>query len=153
MRILVLRRLSGALLLSACVPVPNAASHDVTADSTAVRAASDAYVAAALANDAAAVSAFWTDDAVFMNAGMPTLRGRTSIDSLIQGMHSSVRVTELAVQIDELTVSGDAAYLLGTYNETLMPASGAPQRVSGRYLHVWRRQADGSWKLARAVGA
>jgi uncharacterized protein (TIGR02246 family) len=125
----------------------------VAADSAAVRAASDAFAAAALANDVPALAAMWSDDAVFVNVGMPTIRGKASIDSLIQSMHSAARVTELTVQIDELAVSGDAAYLLGTYSETLTPTSGPAQRVTGRYLHVWRRQPDGSWKLARAIGA
>ena len=31
------------------------------------------------------------------------------------------------------------------------PASGAPQRGSGKFLNIVRRQADGSWKSARVI--
>ena len=141
---------AAALAFVGCAP--SSTPRDTAADSAAVHQAMDAYVTTALSNDVAAISAFWTDDAVFLNTGMPTIRGRISIDSLIQSMRAAMQVTGLEVQLDEVTVSGDAAYMIGTFHETLVPNEGPTQEVTGRFLQVWRRQSDGSWKIARSMG-
>jgi len=42
--------------------------------------------------------------------------------------------------------SGDLAYITGTYEMTENNAGGKPQTDKGKYLEVWKKQADGSWK-------
>ena len=141
-----------ALLLSACATGGASRAGDTAADSTAVREALEAYLTAARANNVAGLQAVWADDGVYLNAGMPTLRGRKAIDSLIQAFHAVMDVKQIAVQVEELTVSGDLAYMWGTYSETVVLAADSTQTMQGRYLFVWRRQADGSWRIARAAG-
>ena len=43
--------------------------------------------------------------------------------------------------------SGDLGYTSGTYIWTFKDASGKPVSDKGKYLTVWRKQADGSWKV------
>lgn len=140
------------LLLSACAPSGAGRAGDAAADSAGVRRALESYVSAARANNVAGMQAVWTDDGVYANAGIPTLRGRASIDSLIQAFYSTMQVKELSVDVEELAVSGDVAYLWGTYSETLAVSADSTQVFRGRYLWVMRRQSDGLWKIARAFG-
>lgn len=140
------------LATMACSPAVSS-TNSQAGDSAAVHAALDRYIAAGRSNDTTAMFSVWTDDAAYINTGVPTIRGRTAIDSLIRTFHTSMSVTRLDVEIDELSVSGDAAYAMGTFRETMRGADGDSLDVAGRYLQIWRRQPDGSWKLARAFGA
>lgn len=53
----------------------------------------------------------------------------------------------------ETVVEGDLAFQRGTYEMTLTPKDGAGDgvRSAGNYLHIYQRQADGSWALTRAM--
>jgi ketosteroid isomerase-like protein len=52
----------------------------------------------------------------------------------------------------ETVIDGDLAVQRGTFTMTLTPIEGGEGRTSGgNYLHVYQRQADGSWALTRAM--
>ena len=141
------------VVVMACSSGPSSSDEGAGGDSVAVLAAIDRYAQAGRTNDLAAMTGAWTDDAVYVNAGTPTIRGRTAVDSVIRNFHTTMSVTALDVDIDELSVSGDAAYAMGTFRETLRGANGDTLSMAGRFLHIWRRQPDGTWKLARAFGS
>ena len=44
--------------------------------------------------------------------------------------------------------NGAMAWVSGTYELTMNDASGKPMNDRGKYLEVWEKQADGSWKCA-----
>src|SRR5437660_7905312 len=46
----------------------------------------------------------------------------------------------------EVTQSGDPAFSSGTYEVTLNYPTGTPVNDRGKYLEVWKKQADGKWK-------
>jgi ketosteroid isomerase-like protein len=48
----------------------------------------------------------------------------------------------------EVARSGDLGYSQGTYDLTFNDPSGKPMTDRGKYLEVWKKQADGSWKCA-----
>jgi ketosteroid isomerase-like protein len=43
--------------------------------------------------------------------------------------------------------SGDLGYTSGTYIWSFRDTSGKPVSDKGKYLTVWKKQADGSWKV------
>jgi ketosteroid isomerase-like protein len=43
--------------------------------------------------------------------------------------------------------SGDLGYTIGTYDWSYKDASGKAITDKGKYLTVWKKQADGSWKV------
>jgi ketosteroid isomerase-like protein len=49
--------------------------------------------------------------------------------------------------------SGDMGYTWGHYEGHSKDASGNPVTTSGRYITMWRKQADGSWKVVLDAGA
>jgi ketosteroid isomerase-like protein len=54
--------------------------------------------------------------------------------------------------VAELEGRGDVAYARGSYSMKIaVPGAPAPVDEKGKYVEIWRRQADGSWKLARDI--
>jgi len=49
--------------------------------------------------------------------------------------------------------SGDMGYTWGHFEGHSKDASGNPVTVTGRYITVWKKQADGQWKVALDAGA
>jgi ketosteroid isomerase-like protein len=49
--------------------------------------------------------------------------------------------------------SGDMGYTWGHYEGRSKDANGNPVSTSGRYITMWRREPDGSWKVVLDAGA
>lgn len=49
--------------------------------------------------------------------------------------------------------SGDIGYTWSHYEGHSKDANGNPVLVSGRFITIWRKQPDGSWKVALDAGA
>jgi ketosteroid isomerase-like protein len=62
------------------------------------------------------------------------------------------RVEWLAFGTTEVVAVEDLAYHAFTYTWRVTPRAGGEGKVSsGKGLHILRRQADGSWKIAREI--
>lgn len=136
-----------------CAEQPAPAGSDTTASPAAtsadIAAVRDAWLAAAARDDAAAVAAMYTDDAIFVATEAPAARGRAAIQ---QALAESFPISTVdTVDSKEVVVSGDVAYDYGEYQQTVTPPNGAQQTFRGHYVVVLRRQADGSWKLSKHV--
>ena len=49
----------------------------------------------------------------------------------------------------EVQVAGRMAYERGTFIQKLTPATGQPSVQRARYLAIWLRQPDGTWRCSR----
>jgi uncharacterized protein (TIGR02246 family) len=125
----------------------------------AVRAAIEAtekqWSAAFLKGDAAAVAALYTDDAATVPPAGEWFRGRDGITKLEQAQLDSVNVTAREDVTEEVTVTGDDyAVEIGHYAWSGTAKKGGGARgESGRYMVLWKKGADGTWKLYRDLGA
>jgi ketosteroid isomerase-like protein len=86
------------------------------------------------------VENFYTEDAHLLPPNHPRVSGRSHIRRFFQGLREA-GVGELSAETIQIDVSGDLAYCMGTY------AFGTPAANKGKFLEVYRRQADGSWKM------
>jgi uncharacterized protein (TIGR02246 family) len=118
---------------------------------TAIDAAMKTYIAALKANDAKAAAAHWEDAGVYVNTGIPTKRGRSEIAAMAKSVFDSARV-DYSMTIDNIEAGSDMASLLGSYSAIVRDPGATPHRLGGRFLFVFRRQVDGSWKISRGVG-
>jgi ketosteroid isomerase-like protein len=48
-------------------------------------------------------------------------------------------------------LAGDLAIETGTFTFTQKPKGSAAITDKGKYMTVWKKQADGSWKLLRDI--
>lgn len=60
-------------------------------------------------------------------------------------MESRVTLPWQAAKV-EVSRSGDLGYTIGTYEGTWTPPKGEAVKDRGKYLEVWKKQADGKWK-------
>jgi ketosteroid isomerase-like protein len=49
----------------------------------------------------------------------------------------------------EIMVVGDTAYEVGTYQMDLTPQGSPALSDVGKYLMVWKRASDGTWRVLR----
>jgi ketosteroid isomerase-like protein len=63
----------------------------------------------------------------------------------------SWRGDQLSATKVEVAKAGDLAYVSGTYEETMTDASGKPGKDRGKYLEIFRKQTDGTWKCIRDI--
>jgi uncharacterized protein (TIGR02246 family) len=112
----------------------------------AVEAANAEWTAAFNRGDAVAVAALYTEGAILMPPDIEMVRGRQGIQEFWQariqrGLKDAV-LTTVEVQAD-----GNTAYEIGRVSLTFYAKDQAPKPISGKYVVVWKRQADGRWKL------
>jgi ketosteroid isomerase-like protein len=51
----------------------------------------------------------------------------------------------------EVAQGGDLAYVSGTYEETMTDASGQSVKDHGKYVEIFKKQADGTWKVVADI--
>lgn len=133
------------LLSTACQT--QATSDTRAADETALKKLDDEWSKAAGSRDVEKTISYYSDDAVLMPPNIPTLTGKEPIRTLWKSMLESPAFSGgwKATKV-EVARSGDLAYVSGNYEFNEKDESGKPITDKGKYLEVWRKQADGSWK-------
>jgi uncharacterized protein (TIGR02246 family) len=104
-----------------------------------------AFAEAYKRGDATGCAAIYSEDAFQLAPNQPMLRGKQAIKEFFQGVIDQVGGT-LSTQIVEFGVEGDLAYQMGTVTFT-----GTKTPDQGKFVHIFRRQQDGSWKMHVAI--
>jgi len=134
------------LLVSACAQKVND-----PADVKAVKDLLAGFPRAALANDAAFfASTYYKEDAIrFPPNGLP-LMGKDAIMKAWQNGWDDYKLTDFTLPVDQVLTSGDLAVARGTGVETGTPTAGGlpAYKYPGKWVGVYQRQSDGSWKCA-----
>ena len=104
-----------------------------------------------LKGDTAKMSSVYTSDALVLSPNAPLARGRSEINRLNAGMLAAFTVTAASMKTSDLIVTGDYAIETGKYEMTMQPKTGAPISDVGKYVSVWQKQSDGSWKMVRDI--
>jgi uncharacterized protein (TIGR02246 family) len=115
------------------------------ADAAALRAVHDRFSAALLGQQFDAVAALYADDAVLLPPQEPAVHGRAAIRKWTAAVP---RVTRVVLQVDDLDGRGDVAYMRGTFAMTLEPEGAPAVSVTGKYVEILKKQADGAWRFA-----
>lgn len=102
------------------------------------------WEAAVRAGDAAAVAALYSADATLLPDGAEPLSGSEAIQQFWAGFIAEIPAgATLNLETVEVHGSGNLAYEIGRF--TLNAAGETID--SGKYLVVWQREPDGTWKL------
>ncbi len=87
----------------------------------------------------------YAEDAVICPQGGPMVTGKENIEAFFKEMSSMMK--EMSFASTKFDASGDIAYEVGTYTGVWdMPGMGSVED-KGKYVSVWKRQADGAWKI------
>ena len=135
------------LFLSACTQQPPPQPDTRAADEAAVRAASAEWSQATMAKDLEKCLSYYAAEASVFPPNAPVAAGN---DARRQFWASMLNTPGLAVNWTttrvEVARSGDLAYEAGTYEMTAADKKGQSQTQKGKYVAVWKKQADGAWK-------
>ena len=133
------------VLIAGCVAPQQ---FDAAAEKAKIEADCKALQQAYLKGDATTVLSYYDENAVVLVPRKPMVKGRESIEKLIAGwMQSEMKLKEFSSATISVEGAGDFAIQLGRYYETF-DLSGKVIADSGKFVTVWRKQADGSWKMA-----
>jgi ketosteroid isomerase-like protein len=137
----------------AAATLAGAPAGDVTAAKQAIEAQNARFADALVKGDTATIASTYADDAIVMMSEVPAAHGHDAIAKTFAGMGSAMKVTAFKLTSQDVIVSGDYAIETGAYDMNAQPmAKGAkPEHGVGKYLVVWKKQADGSYKILRDI--
>ena len=95
--------------------------------------------------DAAACAAVYTDDAKILPPDSPELTGKQAAQGLWQSI-IDMGVKSISLQTLELEEMGDMAVDRGAATVDIQGEGGETMQASGKYIVLWKRQTDGTWK-------
>jgi len=96
---------------------------------------------------------FFAEDGTMFPQGSPPVRGHEAIRALmspafdLEGFSLTWEPVEAEVSED-----GSLGYTHGTFEMFVPGEDGEVTSTTGKYLTVWRKQSDGSWKVAADIG-
>ncbi|HEY8592694.1 MAG TPA: DUF4440 domain-containing protein [Sphingomicrobium sp.] len=141
-----------AIAAAACSPAEQ--RHEAAVDTKAEEAklmqtSRDWSKLAEAGKDAQRVAAYWADDAVLMQQGMPTLRGQAAARDMAEQM---IKIPGFKISWEPIeahvAASGDMGYIIERSRVTEPDASGKPVTHEMRALTVWKKDASGNWRNA-----
>lgn len=101
--------------------------------------------------DALGIAIHFTDDAVLMPPGQPSLIGPQAVENYYQAIFDEYH-TELTSEYREVEVSGNLAYGRGYAKVKLTPKNGGESSYAeSEYINILKKQADGTWKTTHDI--
>lgn len=132
----------------ACDSPHSKATPDPAQALAALRTADSLVQAAIVARDADRAASFYAEQAVMMPVAEATIEGRPAILAEwrhvfgIPGYANRARLVAA-----DLSTAGDLGYTRGTYESPMLGPDGQQLLERGKWVSVWKRQADGQWRI------
>jgi uncharacterized protein (TIGR02246 family) len=136
------------LIASGCESTPK----DTRAtDETTIRALDAQWAKSAAAKDLDATVGYYSDDASLLAPNSPIASDKQSIREAWNALlGSGTSLTWQATKVD-VAHSSDLAYVVGTYQLMTNDPNGSVAADRGKFVEVWKKQADGSWKTVADI--
>lgn len=119
------------------------------ADREAIHRADEMFARNASAiprNDQASVG-YYEADAIMLAPGQRPIVGHAAIAAFLSAFPP---FSDYRLEVAEIQGDGDLAFERGTAS-MIIAATEPPSHWRVNYLVIWRRQVDGSWKVAREI--
>jgi ketosteroid isomerase-like protein len=144
------------LFLSGCIALLSFAFVGTGAADTkieqALRDLDAQWSAAAGAKDLDKTVSYYAEGAIVMPPNASAATTKEAIRSVWKEMLTTpgAAISWKATKV-EVAKSGDLAYVSGTYEETITDASGKPVNDRGKYVEIFKKQPDGTWKAVADI--
>ena len=115
---------------------------------SALRAQEDAWLKAFQAHDLNKALGFLAPGAVAMAPNAPAMKTQKELHDGYAPL--AAPDSKISFKADYSAVSGDLGVTSGPYQITMME-NGKKVDDKGKYVTVWKKQADGSWKVVRDI--
>ncbi len=136
-----------ALIFSACnAPAEKAVPADMDKLKTEIQAMEDAFAAAEKAKDAAAVAAYYSDDAISYSRNEEPASGKATIQERIAQRLAKDTIGNYNVyKVVDLFAEGNMVVEIGSW--TVLSPAGA-ETEKGHYMSLFQKR-DGKWVCVR----
>ncbi len=125
-------------------------STDSEADIAAINDIWPQYCASLIDGDMDRWISLWADDGIQMPPDTPARKGKEKIREANQLLLDLYHWDIAAINVEETHVAGDWAFSRGNYTWAWTPKDGSEKMAgTGKFLTIFQRQDDGSWKIAR----
>lgn len=141
------------MLLAGCSGTPAPPPDTSAADQKAIKDLETAWSGEYASKDLDKIAGHYADDASLMIADMPVMKGKDAIRAGLKDLLSDKNLAlSFATSSVDSSKSGDLAYSQGTYIMTsTSPKTKKPVTEKGKYVTVYRKQTDGSWKAVADI--
>jgi uncharacterized protein (TIGR02246 family) len=117
-------------------------------DEQAIREIVETWHRATAAGEISRILPLMAEDAVFLGAGRPPMRGRSAFEDGLRAILAHTRI-DPSGDIREIAVCGDLAYCWSDLSVKITPlAAGPTARLAGPVLTILRKR-DGHWIVVR----
>ncbi len=122
------------------------------ADTAGLKKTIDEFNAASIeamtTNNSAKVAPFYAEDAVSMPPNEGPVKGRENIMAWMKKMGDmGVKIKTAKFSTVESDAAGNVGYEVGEYEMTMEMAPMGEMADNGKYLAIFKKQQDGSWKV------
>ena len=122
---------------------------DPPIDSSTLLKADEAFDAATAEEGLKGFSSFLADDVVTLRPDKPIIAGKEAMTalwtSLLTNPNLMIRWKPVKASV---SASGDLGYTVGSYEISRKDEQGTHVVATGKYVTIWKKQGDGSWKVA-----
>lgn len=117
-------------------------------DAAEIRAAERALEQALQSSEPTARVYSYTEDAIFVAPGAPAVQGRAALLQMARAMKplSSVSIQPIRTEGSEGLAT---VYAYASWTSGRPPEAGSVSKVRG--IIVWRKEADGQWRVAQEL--
>jgi ketosteroid isomerase-like protein len=105
-----------------------------------------------LARGGAGFADWFAEDGVLLGNGAAPAVGRVAIAKSANWLPEAYQLTWTPTDA-VMGPSGDIGWTWSHYEGHSKDANGNPVTVTGRFITIWRKQADGNWKVVLDAGA
>jgi ketosteroid isomerase-like protein len=95
------------------------------------------------------ILSFWTNDAIVMPPGFPSIIGK---DALRHYVENSLHIPGFQISWKssdvEFSLDGNLAYMFSQNEVSMNGKDGNLFTMTGRAITIWRRESDGEWRCA-----
>jgi len=150
-------KLAGAALGCALILIGSSCSQPAApdtraADEAAIKAADVAWSKASEGKQTDAFFDAYAEDANSYGPNMPPDKGKEAIrKSMTQVMGAQGFSLTWVVDKVEAAKSGDVGFSRGHYRMAMKGPKGEDIQDHGNYVTIWKKQADGKWKVAEDI--
>jgi ketosteroid isomerase-like protein len=116
-------------------------------DEEVIRELDREWSQAAENKDVAKCATFYSETGAALPFNAPLVSGRANLREFLSGLMSkpgfALRFAPTRIEVAQ---SRELAYDIGTFELKLNDENGQSMTIPGKYLVVWKKQADGQWK-------
>ena len=112
---------------------------------TAIEETNSKFMEAFKKQDAAAVAAFYTEDAMLMPPNFDAVRGREVLKEFYEGGFA-MGLTDLHLGMESVAGESKLVYETGIYSVNIAPEGHVIMKDTGKYLVIWKQGDAGHWQ-------